>query len=85
MAAWPRPLRAALATPDTVYRVEVAEHPPIFTNNGLQFSQWDAELHYASPSGGPVDGQTSVMLHGRGLRTLPSAERLQCRFGSVQT
>ena len=36
-------------------------------------------------SGGPIHGNTSVLLRGRGLRTLPTGEHPRCRFGRVQT
>ena len=77
--------RAALQTPDERYTLEVAEDPPVFTNNQRVFSQWDVMLHSIFPAGGPVSGNTTVYIHGRGLRALPTGEPVQCRFGSVQT
>ena len=77
-------LRAALSTPDATYVVEVAEEPPAFSNNGLRFFQWDAAIYSARPAGGPLEGNTTITLRGRGLRRLPTGEAAQCRFGSRQ-
>ena len=76
-----RALRAALQTPDAEYVIELAEDPPIFTNNRQRFAQWDTSLISASPQGGPIRGNTSILLRGRGLRTLPTGEQPLCRFG----
>lgn len=77
-------LRAALSTPDATYVVEVAEEPPAFSNNGLRFFQWDAAIYSARPAGGPLEGNTTITLRGRGLRRLPTGEAAHCRFGSRQ-
>ena len=53
---------------DVEYTLEVGMRPPWFTNNGRRFTHWSAAVHSAAPAGGPVDGNTSVFLRGRGLR-----------------
>ena len=47
-----RQLRAAMKTPEAEYYVELAEEPPVFSNNMLRFFQWDAALTSAQPAGG---------------------------------
>ena len=78
-----QPLRAALFTPDAEYVIELAEEPPNFSNNGFRFFQWDAMVHSAHPAGGPLRGNTSVLLRGRGLRALATGEQPLCRFGTA--
>lgn len=77
-------LHAAISTPAVTYVVEAAEEPPIFSNNGHRFFEWDAKLHTALPAGGPIHGGTLVELRGRGLQALATGERARCRFGMWQ-
>ena len=82
--------RPALHTPPLAYRLELALHPPHFTNNGMRFEQWDAALFSVTPMGGPLGGNTSVLLRGRGFRRRgdsggrSGALPPQCMFGTAR-
>ena len=79
--------RPALHTPPLAYRLELALHPPHFTNNGMRFEQWDAALLSVTPMGGPLGGNTSVLLRGRGFRRRAGSSGMlppQCMFGTAR-